>query len=142
MAEIKTRRTDAHPMDFINTVENEQKKQDAIKLLEIFERVTGEKPAMWGTSIIGYGMYHYKSERSKQEGDWPMAGFSPRKQNLTLYFMRGFEDYDQLLKKLGKYTTSVSCLYIKKLADIDLHILEQMIHLGFQKMKETYPSKL
>ena len=88
---------------------------------------SGEKPKMWGTAIVGYGQYHYKSERSTQEGDWPLTGFSPRKQALTLYIMSGFAENEELRAKLGKHTKSVGCLYIKKLSDVDIAILDKLI---------------
>lgn len=131
MGTIKTTVNDDSVTDFINSVADETKRKDSFTLLEMFTRITGEKPRMWGSSIIGFGKYHYKSERSRQEGDWPLTGFSPRKQNLTLYVMPGFGDYWDALKGLGKYKTSVSCLYINKLADVDLAVLEKLI-------KQTY----
>jgi len=127
MAELKTKKNDASVIDFINALYDENKKQDSLKLLKIFEECTNEKPVMWGTSIIGFGSYHYKSERSSQEGDWPLTGFSPRKQNLTIYIMPGLDNYQKELLKLGKHKTSVSCLYIKKLSDINLDILKKVI---------------
>lgn len=107
-------------------------------LLKMFEKITGEKPVMWGTAIVGFGKYHYKSERSAQEGDWMLTGFSPRKQNLTLYVMMGFKDRQAVLKKLGKYKTSVSCLYINKLSDVDLKVLEQLIKDSYKQIKAKY----
>ena len=92
MAEPKTKATDKNPKDFLNTIEPEQKRRDGFTLLELFQKVTREKPVMWGDSMIGFGKYHYKSERSSQEGDWFLVGFSPRKQNLTLYIMHGNKD--------------------------------------------------
>jgi len=136
MAEIKTKATKQNPKDFLKTIEPEQKRQDGFTLLEMFEKITGEKPVMWGTSIVGFGMYHYKSERSTQEGDWPLAAFSPRKQNLTLYVMMGNEDSADLLKKLGKYTKSKGCLYINKLSDVDLKVLSALIKKSFQYVKK------
>jgi hypothetical protein len=112
---IKTKVNDASVEDFINSVASDTKRQDAFTLLKIYTDITGEKAAMWGTSIIGFGQYHYKSERSTQEGYWPLAGFSPRKQNLTLYIMHDLTQYTDLLSKLGKQKTSVSCVYINKL---------------------------
>jgi Domain of unknown function (DU1801) len=138
VAELKTQRNDSSVAAFIDAVEDETKRQDCRKLLEIFKQCTGEEPAMWGTSIVGYGSYHYKSERSSQEGDWMMTGFSPRKQTLTIYIMPGFDKYQELLAKLGKHTSSVSCLYIKKLADVDLKILEKIIKNGYLEMKKTH----
>ncbi|NBX49607.1 DUF1801 domain-containing protein [bacterium] len=134
MAELKTKPTKQKPEDFLKTIEPEQKQKDAFALLEMFQKATGEKGTMWGTSIVGFGMYHYKSERSTQEGDWPLVGFSPRKQNLTLYVLAG--DNTALLKKLGKHKTSVACLYINKLADVDQKILSQLIKQTYQYMKK------
>lgn len=138
MSELKTKPNDASVEDFIAAVDNETKRQDSFALLEMFTRITGQRPKMWGSSIIGFGMYHYKSERSSQEGDWPLTGFSPRKQNLTLYIMPGFNDYSDLLKDLGKHKTSVSCLYINKLADIDLKVLEKLVRQSYEDAKKQY----
>lgn len=138
MSTLKTLVNDASVSDFINAVPDETKKNDSFTLLKLFTKITGEQPKMWGTSIIGFGLYHYKSERSKQEGDWPLTGFSPRKQNLTLYIMLGFGDYEELLKNLGKHKTSVSCLYINKLADVDLAVLEKLIAKSFAATKKKY----
>lgn len=138
MAEIKTQKNSASVLDFIYSVEDESKKQDSLRLLEIFKDCTGEEPAMWGTSIVGYGMYHYKSERSSQEGDWPLIAFSPRKQNLTIYIMPGFDSFKDELAKLGKHKTSVSCLYIKKLADVDEKTLKDIITDAYKSMKKQY----
>ena len=135
---IKTTKNDASVEDFINKVPDEAKKKDSFTLLTLFSKITGEKPKMWGSSIIGFGSYHYKSERSKQEGDWMLTGFSPRKQNLTLYIMLGFDGYKDLLKDLGKYKTSVGCLYINKLADVDLAVLEKLIAKSFTDLKKKY----
>ena len=110
MGEIKTKVTTASVTDFINAVSEVQKREDSKILLKLFTKITGEKAKLWGSSIIGFGMYHYKSERSSQEGDWPLTGFSPRKQALTLYIMDGFDDYSDLLGKLGKHTKSRGCL--------------------------------
>lgn len=138
MAELKTLVNDASVTDFINAVPDKVKKKDSFALLELFEKVTGEKPKMWGSSIIGFGQYHYKSERSTQEGDWMLTGFSPRKQNLTLYIMPGFDDYSGLLSKLGKHKTSKGCLYINKLADVDLAVLETLVRESFVAMKKKH----
>ncbi len=138
MAELKTQKNSASVLDFINSVEDVVKRQDSLNLLEIFKQCTGDEPAMWGTSIVGYGSYHYKSERSSQEGDWPMIGFSPRKQNLTIYIMPGFDRFKDELAKLGKHKTSVSCLYIKKLADVDEKTLKKIITDAYQSMKKQY----
>lgn len=120
----------------MNTIEPEQKRIDSFKLLEAFEKITGERPKMWGSAIIGFGMYHYKSERSSQEGDWPLTGFSPRKANLTLYLMGEFTKETELLQKLGKHRTSVGCLYINKLSDIDIRVLSKLIKKSFDYMKK------
>lgn len=138
MGTIKTLANDASVEDFINSVPDVVKREDSFKLLEMFSRITGEKPKMWGTSIIGFGQYHYKSERSSQEGDWPLTGFSPRKQSLTLYIMLGFEDFTDLLKDLGKHKTSKGCLYINKLADVDQAVLEKLIKQSFEATKKQY----
>ncbi len=136
MAEIKTKVSNADVNDFINSIENDQKKKDGLILLEIFTRLTGEKPKMWGSSIIGFGQYHYKSERSSQEGDWMLTGFSPRKQALTLYLMLGHSNYTYLLQRLGKHKTGGGCLYINKLADIELGVLEELIKKSYNHMKK------
>ena len=138
MTELKTKPTNEDPRDFLETIEPEQKRIDSFKLLEIFEKITGEKPKMWGSTIIGFGMYHYKSERSSQEGDWPLTGFSPRKANLTLYLMGKFTEERELLQKLGKHKTSVGCLYINKLSDIDIVILNKLIQKSFEYMRKTH----
>jgi hypothetical protein len=140
MSTLKTTVNDANVEDFINKVDDETKRKDSFTLLEIYKKLTGEKPKMWGSSIIGFGKYHYKSERSTQEGDWPLAAFSPRKQNLTLYFMPGFDSYTELLSKLGKHKTSVGCLYIKKLSDVDQAVLEKLIIKSYKDAQKAYPS--
>ena len=141
MSAIKTLVNDASVEDFINKVPDETKRNDSHELLKLFSKITGEKPKMWGPSIIGYGTYHYKSNRSSQEGDWMLTGFSPRKQALTLYVLSGFEDNKDLLKKLGKHKTSDgmgACLYINKLADVDMKVLEEIIKQSFEYMKNKY----
>jgi hypothetical protein len=138
MATQKTTVNDGNVEDFINKVEDEKKRRDSLALLKLFSKVTGEKPKMWGSSIVGFGSYHYKSDRSRQEGDWMLTGFSPRKQNLTLYVMPGFGDYQDLLKDLGKHKTSVGCLYINKLADVDMAVLEKLIKKSFAAMKAEH----
>jgi hypothetical protein len=139
MAELKTKITTQNPQDFLKSIEPEQKKTDAFTLLKMFEKLTGERAVMWGTSIVGFGKYHYKSEKSAQEGDWLMVGFSPRKQNLTLYIMHGNENSAGLLDKLGKHKRSAGiggCLYINKLSDVDQAVLEKLIETSFQYMKK------
>lgn len=126
MAENKTQPNAASVETFLNNVEHERKRQDSFTILEMMQEVTGVEPKMWGTSIVGFGNYHYKYE-SGREGDWFLTGFSPRKQNLTLYVMAGFEGYDKLLQKLGKYKTGKSCLYINKLDDVDMDTLKELV---------------
>lgn len=138
MSTIKTLKNDANVENFINAVPNDTRRKDGFTLLELFKRATGQKPVMWGSSIVGFGEYHYKSERSQQEGDWPLAAFSPRKQNLTLYIMPGFVDFSELLGKLGKHKTSVGCLYINKLADVDMGVLEQLVKKSYEDSKKQY----
>lgn len=123
----------------MKAVENDQRRSDAKELLKLFKKTTGLRPKMWGESIIGYGSYHYKSSRSTQEGDWPLTGFSPRKRNLSIYIMPGFRDKEtkDLLKKLGKHKTSVSCLYVNRLSDVDLEVLKKFVSQSFEKMKNA-----
>ena len=139
MAEPKTQATNQNAQDFLNSIESEQKKVDGLALLKMFEKVTGEKAEMWGTSIVGFGKYHYRSVKSRQEGDWFLVGFSPRRQNLTLYILHGNNDSSDLLEKLGKHTKSVGiggCLYINKLSDVDQTVLVNLIETSFQYMKK------
>lgn len=138
MAELKTQATAVNPKKFLNAITPASKRADGLKLLEMFQNATGEPAVLWGTSIVGFGKYHYKSERSSQEGDWPLVGFSPRKQNLTLYIMSGLSSHQDLLKNLGKYKASVGCVYINKLADVDETVLEKLISLSYQQMKKRY----
>ena len=128
MAELKTKVNDASVEGFLSTIEDEKKRQDSFALLEFMKRVTQTEPKMWGNSIIGFGTYHYKYA-SGREGDWPPVGFSPRKQALTLYIMADWTAHTDLLARLGKYKNGKSCIYIKKLEDIDLEVLEQLIRL-------------
>ena len=137
MSDLKTKPNSQSVATFIDAVENESKRQDAHHLLHIMQEVTGEEPMMWGDSIVGFGTYHYVYE-SGREGDWMLAGFSPRKQNLTVYLMGGFDNQQELLKKLGKVKSSVSCLYVKKLSDIDLDVLKEMIKLSVETVKKRY----
>ncbi|MCU0231699.1 MAG: DUF1801 domain-containing protein [Acidobacteria bacterium] len=137
MAELKTKKTDASVDDFIAAVEDEQRRKDCKAVMAIMKRVTKASPKMWGTNIVGYGSYHYKYA-SGQEGDWPLTGFSPRKQNLTLYIMAGFDDYPELMAKLGKYKTGKSCLYLKRLSDIDTAVLEKLVAASVKDMRERY----
>ena len=138
MSELKTKPTDESVTKFLNSVEQDQKQQDSYQILELMKEVTGEKPKMWGNSIVGFGSYHYKYA-SGREGDWFLVGFSPRVQALTLYIMSGFDSYDDLLGKLGKYKTGKSCLYIKKLTDVDRDVLKELIAQSVEHMKKANP---
>ena len=133
MAELKTKRNKGNVEAFLNSVENEKKRQDSFTILELMKQVTGKEPEMWGDSIVGFGSYHY-NYASGREGDWFVTGFSPRKQNLTLYFMSGFDEYDQLLGKLGKHSTGKSCLYIKKIEDVDMNVLKELVKKSVEHM--------
>jgi hypothetical protein len=126
MAENKTQKTDVSVNDFLDSITDEQKRQDGFTLLALMSEITGLEPKMWGASIVGFGDVHYKYA-SGREGDWFKVGFSPRKQNMTIYIMDGFPKYHDLLARLGKNKTGVSCLYLKKLADVDLRILRELI---------------
>ena len=136
MAELKTKQTDESVTEFLNGVPDEKKRQDSFAILELMTEVTGAEPRMWGDSIVGFGSYHYRYA-SGREGDWFVTGFSPRKQNLTLYIMAGFDNYGQLLQNLGKYKTGKSCLYIKRLEDVDLDTLRELVSQSLQHMNET-----
>lgn len=136
MAELKTKPTENDVVEILNTVENETKRADSFKVLDIMRDVTGHDPVMWGDSIIGFGTYRYKYA-SGRKAEWFLTGFSPRKQSLTLYIMSGFSEYDQLLEKLGKHSTGKSCLYVKKLEDIDMAVLRELIKLSVDHMVET-----
>ena len=127
LAEIKTKPTAISVADFINTVPDEQKRKDSFAIVEMMKKTTGEEPMMWGSSIIGFGNKRYKSPASGREVDWFRTGFSPRKANLTMYFMGSYPEKAAALEKLGKHKTSGGCIYINKLQDIDLEILKQMI---------------
>jgi hypothetical protein len=126
MAELKTKPTDQSAEAFLNGLADENKRRDAFTILELMRKISQAEPKMWGTSMIGFGDYHYKYA-SGREGDWFRIGFSPRKQDLTLYLMQGFEQYGDLLAKLGKFKTGKACLYIRRLSDIDLPTLEALI---------------
>jgi len=133
--ELKTKVNDASVEGFLNSVPDESVREDCFEILKLMEQVTKEPAKMWGASIVGFGSYHYKGTGGR-EGDWMLTGFSPRKQNLTLYLMGGFEKYQNLLQKLGKYKTSVGCLYIKKLDDVDKTVLKELIAENVKTMKE------
>ena len=136
--ENKTQPTSVSPTDFVAQVEHPVRRGDAETLLTLFDEVTGLPPRMWGPSIIGYGRYHYKYE-SGREGDFLMTGFSPRKANLALYILPGYSDFSEPLSRLGKHKLGKSCLYINKLADVDLNVVRELLSLGFEEMKSRYP---
>jgi hypothetical protein len=135
MSELKTKVNNASVKDFLNSIENEQIRKDCFEISKMMEGITKAKPKMWGASIVGFGSYHY-IYKSGREGDWMLTGFSPRKQNLTLYLMGGFDSEKDLLKKLGKHKTSAgSCLYVKKLDDVDKKVLKELVTASVKKMK-------
>ena len=136
MAELKTKKNDKEVSTFLNSLEDAKKRQDCEALLRLMQEETGEPPAMWGESIVGFGEYHYHYA-SGREGDWFLTGFSPRKQNLTVYIMAGFEAYEALMKRLGKYKTSKSCLYIKRLEDVDPKVLRELVRQSAQHIART-----
>ena len=129
MAELKTQKNDGNVEAFLHSVEHKQRREDSLKMLEIMREETGMEPAMWGSAIVGFGSLHYKYA-SGREGEWMQVGFAPRKQSLTLYIMDGFSEYEALLARLGKHSTGKSCLYIKKLADVDEAVLRELIRLS------------
>jgi hypothetical protein len=132
MAEMKTKVNEASVEDFLSKIEDEQKRKDCFEIVNMMKLVTKEEPKMWGPAIIGFGSYHYKYE-SGREGDMPQIGFSPRKQSVTFYIGVGDNSDSPLLKKLGKYTTAKACLYIKKLADVDRDVLQELIADSFER---------
>lgn len=136
MAENKTRPTDQDVVDFLNSVAHKTRREDGFALLEMMQEVTGVEPVMWGSSIVGFGSYHYKYE-SGREGDMPLVGFSPRKQSMTIYIVPGFDDYGEMLAELGKHKTGKACLYVNKLADVDEAVLRSLIKRSYEHMKET-----
>ena len=138
MAELKTKRNEQSVSEFLSSILDEVKRQDCFTLLEIMKEATQTEPHMWGEAIVGFGSYHYHYATGR-EGDWFLTGFSPRKQNLTLYIMTGFDYYDTLLGKLGKHTTGKSCLYVKRLADIDLPTLKELVRRSVEHMIRTNP---
>ena len=139
MAEIKTKATDADVHDFINTfADTEQKKKDSFELLQLMQEFTGYEPKMWGPSIIGFGQYHYQSERSSQKGDWPLVGLSPRKAAISLYVYTGSAGQDDLLKELGKFKMGKACIYVKKLPDINQEVLKKLMKSTIDYLKMKY----
>lgn len=137
MSDLKTKPNDASVETYLDSVENPRRREDARRVLALMREITGEPPKMWGSSIVGFGSYHY-TYASGREGDWPLVGFAPRKQNLVLYIMPGFARYDALLAALGKHRTGRSCLYVNKVADIDPTVLEELIRESVAEMKSRY----
>jgi Domain of unknown function (DU1801) len=134
MAELKTKKTEASVEEFLNSITDEQRREDCFAIVEMMKKATKAEPKMWGTAIVGFGHYHYKYATGR-ESDWFQIGFSPRKQDLTLYFCDGVERQPELLSQLGKHKIGKSCLYIKRLADLDLKVLTQMIQNSVAQVK-------
>ena len=137
MAERKTQENTASVKDFLNNVKNARRRQDSLFVWKMMEAISGKKAKMWGPSIVGYGRYHYKYD-SGREGDFLMTGFSPRKSALTVYVLPGYRDMSAQLERLGKHKTGKSCLYINKLADIDIDVLEEIVGNGLTYMRANY----
>lgn len=135
----KTRPTKKSVVQFLNAIPDPQKRKDAKTILRIMKDATGEKPVMWGPNIVGFGTFHYRYA-SGREGDFLLVGFSPRKQNLTLYIISGFKNYTALLKKLGPHKAGKSCLYLRRLRDIDIRVLKTLIARSVAEMKKRYPT--
>ena len=135
MAELKTKERKASVEKFINSVKDDQQREDSFKILKLMKQITKAEPKMWGTSIIGFGNYHYKYA-SGREGDWFITGFSPRKQSITLYIMADINKYKRLLSKLGKHKSGKGCLYIKKLDGVNVKVLKELITTSVKKLKE------
>ncbi len=133
MTELKTKVNNQSVEKFLNGIKDQQTREDCFTIVEIMKQATKSEPKMWGSSIVGFGNYHYKYE-SGREGDWFLAGFSPRKQNLTLYIMAGFARHDELMRKLGKHKTGKSCLYVKRLADVNVPTLKKLIQESIKYM--------
>lgn len=139
MAELKTREHDADVFAFIETfADTEQKRRDSYELVKLMQEATGHPPKMWGPTMIGFGKYHYKSERSRQEGDWPLVGFSPRKAAISLYVYTGLVEHESLLQGLGKYTIGKACIYVKKLSDIDKDVLSTLMRASIDFLRAKY----
>ena len=139
MAALKTQPTQIDVTEFIRTfADSEQKQKDSFELIEIMREITGCEPQMWGPSMIGFGKYHYKSERSRQEGDWPLVGFSPRKAAISLYVFSGMPEHEYLLEGLGKFKKGAACIYVKKLSDISTPVLKEIMKTTIAFLKERY----
>jgi len=139
MAEIKTKQHNADVIEFINTfADTEQKRLDSFELVKLMQDFTGFEPKMWGPTIIGFGSFHYKSERSRQEGDWPLIGFSPRKAAISLYVFTGAKEHEYLLEDLGKFKMGKACIYVKKLSDINQEVLKKLMKETIEYMLAKY----
>jgi hypothetical protein len=139
MSEIKTKPVELDVDEFLMSIEPDKKRTDSINLKKLFDSILREPACLWNNNMIGYGTFHYKSDRSKQEGDWPLTAFSPRKQNITIYIMSGANNYKDLLSELGKFKmSSGSCIYINKLEDIDPEVLKKIITASVSDMKVKY----
>lgn len=136
MAELKTK-TGGDVIGFLESIADEKKKNDCLALFKLMKEVTKEEPILWGGRIVGFGTYEYKG-KSGRSGTWFITGFSPGKANLTVYIMQGFSKYDELMKKLGKYKTGVSCLYMNHLSDVDVKVLKELVTLSYKYMKEKF----
>lgn len=133
--ELKTKRTESSVEAFLNSVGDEEKRADCFRVADLMSKLSGDSPRMWGPSIIGFGTVHLKYS-SGRELDWMKVGFSPRKANITLYIMDGFAKYDELMGKLGKHKTGKSCLYIKRLSDIDVNVFEELVAASLQHISK------
>jgi hypothetical protein len=138
MTDLKTKPTNKSVEQFLKKVENPTKREDSFRILELMKEITQEEPVMWGDSIVGFGSYRYKYA-SGREGDWPLVGFSPRKQNLAIYIMSGFDSYNEILKNLGKFKTGKSCLYVNKLKDVNMQSLTELVSESVKHMKKEEP---
>ncbi len=136
MSDLKTQRNDGDVRAYLEGVANQRRREDSLVVLDIMGEITGEAAEMWGSSIVGFGSYRYKYA-SGREGDWFLTGFAPRKQSLTLYIMPGFDRYESLMSRLGKYKTGKSCLYINKLDDVNLDVLKELIAASVERMRRS-----
>ncbi len=139
MAKNKTIPSQASVTEFLDAITDTTKHKDCYALLDVMQKITGKPPVMWGNSIVGFGSYHYKYDTGR-EGDMPLTAFSPRKQNITIYIMTGFDAYEDLLQQLGPYKTGKSCLYIKRMADVNINILSEIIKSSYDIMDKKYNS--
>jgi hypothetical protein len=140
MAELKTKPTKASVKAFIDSIEDGQKRADARKIASMMRRATGARAKLWGASIVGYGSYKYTNSKG-EDFEWMLTGYSPRKQALSIYIMPGFAHFERLMSKLGKYKTGKSCLYIRRLSDVDENVLEQLIGRSVQHMRKKYETR-